>query len=163
MRGAHGDDIPIRRAGFSLRSPFAVLILLPFYLPLILSIFGVSVVFTIWPDALEHSPISFEAKGVLHHVWHYSLMLGSLLVLVGLFWASLRRLTAELAGLFVLMGGLTMNLLAVVALTLNPAGAEEPAGLGMALRAGVIISLAVRAYIIVFEPTVSIKPTNGEG
>jgi len=163
MKREHGQDVPIRHAGFSIRSPWAVMVLMPFQLPLTLSIFAVSVVFTIWPDALQHSPISFEAQGFLHHVWHYSLMLGSLLVLVGMFWTSTRRLQAELAGLFVLMGALVINLIAVVALALDPGNGEEPSGLGMAIRAGVILGLAVRAFIIVTEPSVSIKSSNGEG
>ncbi len=119
------------------------MVLMPFQLPLMLAIFMVSVVFTIWPDALQHSPISFEKQGLVHHIWHYSLMLGALLVLIGLFWTSPRRLTVELVGLFALIGALMMNIIAIVALAIMPGTAEEPSGLGMALRVGIISGLAV--------------------
>jgi len=131
------------------------MVLMPFQLPITLAIFAVSVVFTIRPDALQHTPIGgFETQGFIHHVWHYSMMLGSLLVLVGLFWANTRRLQAELAGLFILIGALTMNLIALVAFALLPSDAEEPSGLGMAIRVGVILGLGIRAYIVVAEPVV---------
>lgn len=151
-----GDDIPIRRAGFSIRSPWAVAVLMPFYLPVTLAIFIVSVVFTLWPDVLEHSPISFETLGFWHHVWHYSLMLGSALILVGLFWVSVRRLTVELIGLSVLTGAMTTNIIALTAFAFASGDGEDPSGLGLAIRAGVIAGLAVRAYVIVAEPIVTI-------
>ncbi len=156
MKRESGESIPIKQARFSIRSPWAVMVLMPFQLPLVISIFAVSIIFTIWPDALQHSPISFEPEGLIHHIWHYSLMLGSLLVLVGLFWTSPRRLTVELVGLFILMGALTMNLIALIAFAITPGDAVEPSGLGMAVRIGVILGLAVRAYIIVAEPVVTV-------
>ncbi len=156
MKHEHGQDVPIKHAMFSIRSPWAVMVLMPFQLPLTWAIFAVSVVFTIWPDALQHSPISFETQGLVHHTWHYSLMLGSLLVLVGLFWTSPRRLTVELVGLCVLMGALVMNLIAVVAFAFSPEDGEEPSGLGMAIRVGIILGLGVRAYIVIKEPTVNV-------
>lgn len=163
MRNDGGHDIPIRRAGFSIRSPWAVMVLAPFQLPIMLAVFLVSVVFTISPDTLQHTPISFETRGFIHHTWHYSLMLGSLLGVVGMFWTNPRRLQAELAGLFILMGALTMNLIALVAFAVSPSSdAEEPSGLGMAIRAGVILGLAVRAYIVVAQPVVTVTATKGD-
>ncbi len=150
------QDVPVKHARFSIRSPWAVMVLMPFQLPIVLAIFAVSIVFTIWPDALQHTPISFETQGLIHHIWHYSLMLGSLLVLVGLFWTSPKRLTVELVGLFVLMGALLMNMIALVAFAFSPADGEDPSGLGMAIRIGVIVGLGVRAYIVIREPIVNI-------
>ncbi len=159
----YGDDVPIKRAGFSIRSPFAVMVLGPFQLPLILALGVVSVVFTIWPDALQHSAISFETRGILHHVWHYSLLVGSVLTLTGMFWTDNRRLRVELSGLFILMGSVMMNLIALVASA--AAGNDEEAissGLGMALRFGVLLGLAFRAFVIVSAPTVTVKPSPGK-
>ncbi len=51
-------------------------------------------------------------------------MLGSLLVLVGLFWTSPRRLTVELVGLFILMVALVMNMIALVAFAFSPEDGE---------------------------------------
>ncbi len=156
MKREHGQDVPIKHLGFPIRSPRAVMVLMPFQLPIVLAIFAVSIVFTIWPDALQHTPISFETQGLIHHIWHYSLMLGSLLVLIGLFWTSPKRLTVELIGLFVLMGALVMNMIALVAFAFSPADGEDPSGLGMAIRIGVIVGLGVRAYIVIREPIVNI-------
>jgi hypothetical protein len=134
------------------------MVLHPFQLPLTLALFAVSVVFTVWPAALQHSPIGgFETQGPVHHIWHYVLMLGALLILVGMFWANTRRLTVELIGLSVLVGALMMNLIAVVALALDPGSGEEPSGLGMTIRVGVVLGLTVRAYIIVTEPVVTLS------
>lgn len=163
MKRDLGQDIPVKHAGFSVRSPWAVMVLMPFQLPIMLGAFLVSIVFTIWPDALQHSPISFETQGLIHHVWHYSLALGSVLVLVGMFWTSSRRLQAELAGLFVLMGASAMNLIAVIALVIDVQGDAEPSGLGIAWRVGILLGMAIRAYIIIREPVVTIKQINGEG
>jgi len=159
-----GQDIPIKRAGFSIRSPWAVMILMPFQLPIALSIFAVSIVFTVWPDALQHSPISFETQGFVHHAWHYSLALGSMLLLAGMFLVSTRRLAIELSGIAVLIGALTMNLIALVAIVVSPGGDEEPSGLGLAIRVGIITGLAIRAHIIVTEPVVTVgqRPLSGD-
>lgn len=153
--------------GTTLRSPFAVLVLMPFQLPVVLAIGLVSVVFTIWPEVLQHSPVGFETRGILHHVWHYSLLAGSVLALVGMFWTNQRlRLRIELAGLFVLMGAMTMNLIAIVAFISDGGrvGAEaETSGLDLALRVGIILGLACRAFIIVTAPIVTVRPPkNGD-
>ncbi len=173
-------DIPVVHHTISIRSPRAVLLLNP-TLPIVLSLLFVSVVFTIWPEALDHSPISFERRGIVHHVWHYSLLAGSLLALVGMFATFRRRLQLELAGTFLLVGSLTINLIAMVnelepAETFLPVGAftinliamvdesghpvgDPPSGLGMAIRAGVILMLAIRTYILIAEPTIEISAT----
>jgi len=158
VRRNSGHDIPIKHLGITIRSPRDVIVLHPFQVPLVLCLFVLTVVFTGWPDALQHTPIGgFETQGPIHHIWHYALMFGSLLILVGMFWTSTRRLTVELAGVFILMGGLAMNLVAVVGLALDPGNNEEPSGLGMALRSGVILGLGVRAYIIIRDVTVTLS------
>jgi hypothetical protein len=162
----HEYDIPIVRGTFSIRSPRAVALLHPFQLPLVLGLAALAVVFTIWPAALNHTPISFETRGVIHHVWHYSLLAGAVIATVGMFVTHRRRLQIELSGLFLLTGAIVMNLVAVIAQasTIPPTGEEAPSGLGMALRAVVIAGLLVRTYTVVREPTVqipSIRPNEG--
>ena len=41
-------------------------------------------VFTLSPEFLEHSPIGFEKRGAVHHVWHYMILIGGLTLLFGL-------------------------------------------------------------------------------
>ncbi len=158
MRHQHVDDVPIK--GFSIRSPFAVMVLMPFQLPLMLFLGVLSLVFTIWPGVLQHSPISFETRGIIHHVWHYSLLAGSLLALVGMFWTSPRRLRVELSGLFLLMGAMTMNLIALVS-AVSSAGVgvtQETSGLDLALRFGVLAGLASRVVVLMTAPVATVKP-----
>ncbi len=54
MKRDIGQDVPTKHAKLSIRSPWAVMVLMPFQLPLTVAMFAVSVVFTIWPDALQH-------------------------------------------------------------------------------------------------------------
>ncbi len=157
----YGDDVAIKRAGLSIRSPFAVMVLAPFQLPLILALGVVSIVFTIWPDALQHTAISFETRGVLHHIWHYSLLFGSVLTVVGMFWTDARRLRVELSGLFILMGSVMMNVIAQVA-SAAVGGEDGASGLGMALRFGILVGMASRAFVIVAAPVVSVKAPPGK-
>ncbi len=153
----HEYEIPVVKATFSLRSPRAVALLHPFQLPLVLILAGLSIVFTIWPEALNHNPISFENRGIIHHVWHYTLLTGALLSTAGLFMVHSRRLQLELVGLCLLTGALVMNLVAVIAEAESVIiSSETPSGLGMALRFGVITGLIIRLYIVAFEPTVEI-------
>lgn len=156
----HEYEIPVVRGTFSIRSPRAVALLHPFQLPLVFALAVLSIVFTVAPETLEHSPVSFETRGVVHHVWHYSMLAGSLLAIVGMFVVHRRRLQIELSGLFLLIGALTLNLMALIAEASSVVpGDEAPSGLGMALRAGVITGLLIRAYIVAREPTVQIPST----
>lgn len=141
-----------------------VVLLRPMQFPLVVALLAVSVVFTIWPDALQHTPITFETQGLIHHIWHYSLLVGSVLCLVGMLWTNPRwQLPVELSGLCLLMGALMVNLIALSSLASSlsesPSGGDEPSGLGLALRVGVILGLAIRAYIIVSEPNVTVIST----
>lgn len=128
----------------------AVILLYGVELPIIASLFVVSLVFTVWPGALEHSPISFEERGLVHHVWHYTLLAGASLVLLGMLWNNRKRLKVELMGTVLLIGATGMNLLAVG----TEEGPDAPNGLSIAYRAGILVGLALRAWIIVSEPVV---------
>ncbi len=153
------SDIPVVHGTFTVRSPRAVTLLHPFQLPLVLALAVLSVVFTVSPETLDHTPISFETRGVVHHIWHYTLLVGSLLATVGMFVAHRRRLQIELSGLFLLTGALAMNLVASIAEATTTVADGSPTGLGMALRAGVIIGLLIRAYTVAREPTVQMPNT----
>lgn len=147
-------DIPVVRRTFSIRSPRAVLLLNP-TVPIVVCILIVSIIFTFWPQTLNHSPISFERRGIVHHIWHYSLLAGSLLALVGMFGTFKRRLEFELFGTIILAGALTMNLIALVADAVDPKAGEPTSGLIMAVRVGVILIFILRVYVLVARPAVN--------
>lgn len=131
-----------------------VLLLHPFELPLAICLVGVAMVFTIWPEALLHSAISFETRGIIHHIgFHYPLLFGALAVVIGLVKAPPRGLAIEFGGILLLLVALMLNLTALIAAELDPRHAD-PSGLGIALRAGVMLGFMVRAYIILRRATV---------
>ena len=142
-----------------------VLLLHNFQLPVVACLLAVSIAFVVFPEALDHTALSFEKDesgdpGVIHHVWHYTMMVGSLLALVGLLargWRSSWALRMELAGLILLIGMLTVNLIASIDTGLDPTIKSAITGLGLALRVGVILGLAVRAYILLDRPVVEIR------
>lgn len=160
-----GHDVPLLRGTFTIRSPRSVLLLYPFQLTIVVAILAVSVTFTFWPEALEHAPVSFEQRGVIHHVWHYALLAGSGGTLWGMLSASALRLKVELIGLCLLVGALAMNLATMVADALASTSLESSglSGLEVALRAGVIAGLVVRAFTVTVEPTVELVNNQTEG
>lgn len=159
--------LPVVRHTISFASPRSVFLWNP-VVPLVFAVFFIAVTFTIWPTALDHAPISFERRGIIHHIWHYALLGGSLLALYGMFSANLRRLQFEFTGLLVLTTALSMNLVAQVALFIeagSAAVAEGVTGLGLGLRAGVIVTLALRAWVLFAEPVaqIAIESIQDEG
>lgn len=102
MRNEQHAAFPV--ATNTIRSPRSIILLTPFEFVVASLLWLLAVVFTIWPAALEHAPVSFEQRGVVHHVWHFALLAGSSLLLTGLFYAGARRLQVELVGLFLTLG-----------------------------------------------------------
>lgn len=151
-------DAPLLHRSFTIRNPRDVLLLHPATTALVLAFTTVAVVFTFWPQMLDHAPVSFERRGIVHHIWHYVLLTGSLLTLFGMFSAGARRLRVELVGLCVLVGALGVNLVAEV--TYAAEVNQAASGLDVALRAAAILGLTVRTYIVATEPTVGL-PTTG--
>lgn len=145
----------------TLRNPREALLLNPIQLPLVAVLLAVSVVFTLWPTALDHAPVSFEERGLVHHVWHYALMVGSAATLAGMLSAGARRLRTELVGLSILIGTLGVNLVAEVAGAVEAGHAAS--GLDVALRAAAVLGLTVRAYIVATEPTVDLRGQTSAG
>lgn len=141
----------------SLRDVRDVALLHPYQLPLVVSLVVIAVVFTIWPDALDHSPISFETRGIIHHVWHYTLLTGSLVTLYAMLWAHpARRIQAEVIGLLALGATVALNFIALAADTFDGTPAEG-SGLGLGLRAALIIGFGLRLYTLVWQPTVQVS------
>ncbi len=133
-----------------------VLLLHPFELPLGVVLFIVAIVFTLFPAALEHSPVSFEARGIIHHVFfHYGLLLGSLGVVIGLLWPPPRGFVIELAGLLLLLIALLLNLTAIVAA--DATGEIAAGGLDIAMRAAVMLGIGTRAWTILRRSTIVVR------
>lgn len=147
------DDVPLVSGTITLRNPRRVLLLNPFQTPLVVCLLAVSVVFTFWPEVLEHAPVGFEERGFVHHVWHYCLLLGAATTLVGMLVASRMRLKIELIGLILLSGTMAINLAAVVN-EMVVAHMTTAGGLGLAMRAAILAGLAMRIIIITRHPTV---------
>lgn len=166
---SHHEHKIIQRT-ISFNSPKDVLLQNPTVLP-VFAVFAAAVIFTIWPSALEHSPISFERRGVIHHIWHYTLLSGCLVTLYGMFSAHRLRAQIEFFGQVTLVVALALNFIAQTS-TLVDEGAsravlEGVTGVGLALRAGIILHLALRAWVLFKRPTQIVKiqttTTNGNG
>lgn len=128
---------------------------------LVLSIFVAALIFTVWPEVLSHSPVSFEKRSIfadatIHHIWHYGLLGGSVLALYGMFSANKYRIPLEFVGLIILTVALGMNFTAQLSLFIDEgpqlAATEGVTGLGLCTRAGVIATLALRAWVLIADP-----------
>ncbi len=128
-------------------------------LPILVTLLAVSIVFTVQPEALVHSPVSFEARGIVHHVWHYTLFGGALLGLLGA--VIVDRRSMELVGLILVECALALNLIALVVNEfVGIASVDDPAsGLGLALRVGVMAQIATSIWILTTEPLLDLPVT----
>lgn len=108
----------------------------------------VAVIFTVWPEALEHAPVGFETRGIVHHAWHYMLLFGSGAMLAGVVIPDVR---AELAGLALTISMATMNLTALLSDSLSgdpSAVTTAVAGYGIGLRVGLVVGLSLRLWVL---------------
>lgn len=134
----------------------AVLFTKPFELLLAACLFVLGVVMILSPTVLEHTPISFETRGVIHHLWHYSLIAGGALTLFGLLWDRPRlALRIELVGLCVMWVAIAENLIAVVT------DGRPVSGMLLATRVAILSWLVVRAYALLTQPVLYV--VRGEG
>jgi hypothetical protein len=166
------QEIPLtRQRTLTLKNPRTVIAMNPGTVCITGGILLVSIVFTLWPDLLEHSPIMFETRGLIHHAWHYALMLGATLTLIGEFWASRRALAVELLGVSMLTSAVAMNLAAMVTAALaaeqhighfEGGSTGAPSGFGMALRAGVVAMYLIRSWVLIYQPQVRVRVTDTE-
>ncbi len=127
-------------------------------LPILVTLLAVSIVFTLSPEALSHSPVSFETRGIIHHVWHYTLLGGTLLGLLGA--VIVDRRSMELVGLILVEAALALNLIAIVTFEITGVGPGDAAsGLGIALRVGVMAQIATSIWILTTEPLLELPVT----
>ena len=138
------------------RSPLEVALVYPVMAGMVFWFVVVSVMFTVWPGALEHAPVSFEERGVIHHIWHYSLLAGALATATGMLWTSQRRTLVEILGLLMLICAVTLNLIAVVGDGLTDGLSGSLEGWDMALRLGILTGLALRVYVLAVEPVIEV-------
>ena len=111
-----------------------------FEFALALSMTVVALVFTACPEALSHAPVGFEARGVVHHGWHYSLLVGAFLTLVGL---ATQNARAEMMGLILLAGAISINLIALLT-----EGGNRSEGIAIAFRSAALLGVLIRLYLI---------------
>ncbi len=127
-------------------------------LPILVTLLAVAIVFTLSPEALSHSPVSFETRGIIHHVWHYTLLGGTLLGLIGA--VIVDRRSMELVGLILVEAALALNLIAIVTFEITGVGPGDAAsGLGVALRVGVMAQIATSIWILTTEPLLELPVT----
>lgn len=123
--------------------PVPFLLVHGFELALTLALVIVGIIFTAFPAALEHAPIGFENRGILHHSFHYGLLVGAVLAFVGLIWSAPRT---EMVGLILVAGAIAINLVA-----LGTSGDEN--GIAYTFRGAALVGILLRLYLIaVFLP-----------
>jgi hypothetical protein len=133
----------------------SLLLLFPAEITLAGSLTLLAVIFTVFPEALEHSPVSFETRGWIHHAWHYLLLLAASLTLVSHIRSDPWTARTRLLGLLGLVLALTLNLIAEISADLsNPA--LRAGGLDIGLRVAAISFLIIRIRMIVNPPTVNV-------
>ena len=91
--------------------------------------------FTISPEFLEHSPIGFEQRGVVHHGFHYLILIGGFTLLIGI-WS--RDPLLEVLGLWGCGLPVALNLAAL----LTAENLANESGIDIALRV-VLLALVI--------------------
>lgn len=129
----------------------------PYELPLMFILVVIAALFLIVPEALEHTPVSFETRGWIHHGWHALLFVGAALNLTGRFVrGEARSLWMQFVGLAIILACLALNFTALIAGEVDGSGTEPLGGLDVALRAALMIGIGVRLYIIRTRATVEL-------
>lgn len=142
----------------SLRDVRDVAFLQPYQLPFVVAVVIVALVFTVFPEALEHSPIAFEERGFIHHVWHYTLLSGGLLTLWAMVWAHPNhRIQAEIIGLTFIATAVVINLIALITTQFVGPESEQASGIAIAIRAALLTGMSIRVFVLICEPTVQVS------
>lgn len=94
--------------------------------------------FTLFPEFLEHSPIGFEKRGIVHHGWHYLILLGGFSLVLGVW---LRDRALEAFGLVACGFPVLLNLVAIFTATDD---FRDTSGIDIALRLVVICAALAR-------------------
>lgn len=93
--------------------------------------------FTLAPEFLEHSPVGFEARGVVHHAWHYLVLMGGLSLLIGVL---MRDRVFEAMGLVGCGATIVLNLAAL----LTTVSTADVSGMDIASRVVVLSVIMAR-------------------
>ena len=103
------------------------------------------VIFTFSPELLEHSPVGFERRGAVHHIWHYTILMGGTALLLGI---GMRDRLLERIGLIGCGLPVVLNLIALMTADHESLthGAPNPelSGMDVALRVIVIAMIVAR-------------------
>ncbi len=101
--------------------------------------------FTLSPELLSHSPIGFEKRGAVHHMWHYVVLIGGLAVAFG---AGTRDRLFESVGLIGCGAAVFLNLAAAVTAGDQVTDGSDLSGFGVGMRIVVLFWIAERLIYI---------------
>ncbi len=108
--------------------------------------------FTLSPELLSHSPVGFERRGVVHHIWHYVVLIGGLSIVIGV---QTHDRPFEVAGLIGCGAAVLLNLAASATAGdgASLTGGVNPSisGFGVALRVIVLAWIVLRVVEIFRE------------
>ena len=100
--------------------------------------------FTFSPELLEHSPVGFEARGVIHHIWHYTVLIGGMALVIGVW---LRDDLIEALGLAACGLAVLLNTLSISTADYDSIGTSfntGASGIDIALRVIILVGVIVR-------------------
>ena len=117
--------------------------------------------YTIFPELLEHTPVSFETRGPIHHLWHYLLLLGGFGLVIGIW---IRHLQTENWALWICGGVVMLNFVALIAEDIANNSTVELSGMDAAARIVVLLTVVLRLYAInVANPKIARELSGSEG
>ena len=115
--------------------------------------------YTAFPNLLVHSPVSFETRGSIHHLWHYTILVGGFALTIGV-WQ--RHLMAEVVGLWACGLVILLNLVALFAEDVSTGSDTELSGMDAASRIVLLLTIGLRLYaILVVNPRIT-RDLSGE-
>lgn len=117
--------------------------------------------FTVFPPLLNHSPVSFENRGPIHHLWHYLLLVGGFGLMLGIWY---RHLQTENWALWVCAGVVTLNFVALIAKDIATQSTAGLSGMDAAARVVLLLTLGIRLFAInVLNPRIARELSGSEG
>jgi len=101
--------------------------------------------FTIFPDLLNHSPVAFENRGPIHHLWHYTILIGGFALAIGIY---IRNVRVEVMGLWGVGLAVLLNFMALVFEEVSGSDSDALSGVTGATRLAVLAAIAARLYVV---------------